>query len=280
MEVIVGKTSGFCFGVKNAVEKTKEILQKEDNVYCLGELINNNQVMSDLKQIGLIVISDIEEVADESTVIIRAHGVVPEVYKKAEDKKIRLIDLTCPKIKKIHKIAEEYSKKGYFIGITATRNHPEAIGTKGFAGKKSYIIQELEDVEEFLDLVKNERDILIISQTTFSTSKFKMIIERCNFSSVPKLHILNTICGTTKARQEEAAEISKKVDLMVVIGGRESSNTKKLYEVSKENCDTVIMIETKDEIDLEAVKNFNKIGIIAGASTPQNVIDEVISIWK
>jgi len=272
MEIKLAETSGFCFGVINAVEKTKEALSEYENVYCLGELVNNEQVMAELKTQGLNIIESITETVSNSTVIIRAHGVVPEVYKEAQNKNINLIDLTCPKVKSIHSIVKEYSSLGYFIGITATKEHPEAIGTKGYAGKNSFIIECEEDVPAFLNFAKNQK-VLLVSQTTFSLDKFNKICKACN-SCNPE--IKNTICASTKIRQEETQKIAESVDLMIVIGGKKSSNTKKLYEISQKSCKNAIMIETKEELNLNDIKQYDKIGIVAGASTPKEIIDEII----
>ena len=282
MEIQVGKTSGFCYGVKNAVDKTNDILEKEKNktIYCLGELVHNKTIINELKEKGLKFIDNIEQ-ADSMT-IIRAHGIAKEVYEKAKKKNIDLIDLTCPSVLKIHKIAQEYASKDYYIFLVGKKEHPEIIGTYSFCGKNSYIISGIEDVGNAIENLENSKlnKVLIIVQTTYSTKVFNEIVEEIK-ERIAKdilIEVKNTICRATELRQEETKELSKKVDLMIIVGGKNSSNTNKLYDLAQKNCKNAIFVESKEDLDKEKVLQFDKIGIMAGASTPQKNVDEIIEI--
>lgn len=278
MEIIIGKTAGFCAGVRNAVKKAEdELIETKEKIYCLGELVHNQQVVEKLENKGLNTIENIEDAKGKT--IIRAHGIPKEIYEKARKNNIELIDLTCPKVLQIHKIAEEYSKKGYYIIFVGVDKHPEAIGTISFCGKNSYLLKDIEDVTKCIEQVKksNNNKILVIAQTTYSLTKFeeiqKEIISRLKDNY--EIEVKNTICTATKIRQEETNKISKEVEYMIIIGGKNSSNTKKLYEISKANCKNVISVEIAKDLNLEEIKKYKKIGIMAGASTPNESIEEI-----
>jgi len=283
MEIIIGKTAGFCFGVSNAVNKTEEQLKGEKNVFCLGELVHNKQVTKGLEDKGLIIIDNIEKA--KQNVIIRAHGEPKETYNKAEKLNLNIVDLTCPKVLKIHKIAEEYSNNGFYILLIGQKSHPETIGTISYCGEYSEIIEKEEDVENALNKFYNTgiNKLLVIAQTTFSLEKFNRIVllvrEKINNEQII-LEIKRTICEATRLRQEETKEIAKSVDVMIIIGGKHSSNTNKLYEIAKLYCKNSILIENKEELDVESIKKFKKIGIMAGASTPKKSIDLVVEMLK
>lgn len=283
MELIVGKMAGFCAGVKNAVDKTEKELETSKSIFCLGELTHNSIVMNKLISNGLKIIDKIED--GEEKVIIRAHGVKKNVYEKAKEMRIELIDLTCPKVLKIHEEAEEHAINNYYIFLIAESTHPETIGTYSFCGENSSIIQNIEEVEKAVQDFESSKlkDILVISQTTFSVEKFNNIVneleKRINTKKI-NLVINKTICDATRLRQEEAEYISKQSDLMIVIGGKNSSNTKKLYEIAVKNSKKAVLIESKDEILKEDFSKFNKIGITAGASTPKESIEEVIDLLQ
>lgn len=282
MEIILGKTSGFCHGVRNAVDNAKkEIEQSKETVYCLGELVHNKHVTNSLKEKGLIFIENIEEAKGKT--IIRAHGVTKETYKKAQELGIKLKDLTCPKVLKIHDIAEEYSKNGYYIFLVGEANHPEIIGTFSFCGENSTIIEKISDLEQSIEKLKDKqfKKVLLIAQTTFNLRKFEEIAEKLKKElKAIELKIMNTICLATELRQKETEELSQKVDLMLIIGGRKSSNTNKLYEISSKNCKNVIFAENIDDIDLNFVRQFEKIGVMAGASTPSQSIENIVNFIK
>ena len=279
MQIIIGKTAGFCFGVKNAVDNTIEELNKGKQVYCLGELVHNKQVTEELISKGVIFINDIEEAKDMS--IIRAHGVPEEVYEKAEELKIELKDLTCPKVLAIHKLAVKYNKENYYIFLVGQKTHPETIGTISFCGKTSSIIEELEDIETAVEEFKksNLEKTVVLAQTTISLEKFNKIVEELK-KHIENIEVRNTICASTKQRQEETEEISKKVECMIIVGGKHSSNSNKLYELAKKNCKNVFFAQTKEDLELEKIKKFKSLGIMAGASTPQKSVSEIVDIIK
>ena len=283
MNIIVGKTAGFCYGVKRAVDGAKkEIQNAKEQIYCLGEIVHNKQVVNDLKEKGLIFIENIEGITGKT--IIRAHGIKKEIYDEARKRKIDLKDYTCPNVLKIHKIAEEYAKNGYFIFLCGSKNHPENIGTISYCGKNSYIIEKVDDTLKALEELERSgiNKLLVISQTTYSLEKF-YIIEEIIKNELPKskeLVVQNTICRATELRQKETEELSKKVEYMIIIGGENSSNTRKLYEIAKANCKNCVCVEEAKQLDLEKIKQQEKIGIMAGASTPKESIEEIVEAIK
>ena len=279
MNIILGKTSGFCAGVKYTITKAEEELNKSngETIDCLGEIIHNKQVVDSLENKGLRTINSIDDA--NAKVIIRAHGISKKVYEIAKERNIELIDLTCPKVLKIHKQAQEYSNKNYFIFLIGIKDHPETIGTYSFCGNNSYIIESTNDVENAISAFKasNLKDLLVICQTTYSVKLFDEIVDNIThlLGNSCNIHIEKSICNATSLRQAETKEISSKVDLMIIIGGKNSSNTKKLYDVASNNCKNVLHIQTKDELDLNFVKSFENIGIMAGASTPSYIVEDV-----
>ena len=277
MNIIIGKNSGFCAGVKYTLTKAEEELDKSTSIDCLGEIIHNRQVVENLEKKGLNIISSIHEAKNK--VIIRAHGVTKDVYEFAQKHSIELIDLTCPKVLKIHNQVQDFSNNNYFIFLIGIKDHPETIGTYSFCGDNSYIIENSDDIENAITKLKssNLKDVLIISQTTYSLKLFDEITNTINnlLDSSFNLHIEKSICNATSLRQEETKELASKVDLMIIIGGKNSSNTKKLFDVASEYCKNVIHIETKDELDKTFIKQFENIGIMAGASTPDYIINKV-----
>lgn len=282
MNIIVGKNSGFCAGVKHTITKTEEELNKNASIDCLGEIIHNKQVIENLEKKGLRIIDNIED-ADKK-VIIRAHGVPKEIYSYAKTHNIELIDLTCPKVLRIHNQVQKFANDNYFIFLFGVKNHPETIGTYSFCGNNSYVLENQDDISPAISLLKSSslKNVLIISQTTFSISLFDELLNviRETLENRFNLYVERSICNATDLRQREATELSSKSDLMIIIGGKNSSNTKKLYEVSKKNCKNVLHIQTKNELDKDFVKKFKNIGIIAGASTPSNVIEDVVCFCK
>ena len=283
MEIIIGKTAGFCFGVANAVNKTEKFLNENKDTCCLGELVHNKQVIEELENKGLTTINNIKQA--KQNVIIRAHGEPIKTYQEAKELDINVLDLTCPKVLKIHNIATEYSNNGYYILLIGQKEHPETIGTISYCGKNSSIIQNKEEIKDVINKVYNSdiKKVLILSQTTYSIEKFNAIVDLIKEeleSNNIELEIKNTICNATKLRQEETEKIAKIVDLMVIIGGKNSSNTNKLYDISNNYCNNCILVETNKEIDLEYIKKFKKVGIMAGASTPKKSIDSIVEMLQ
>ena len=280
MEIIVGKTAGFCYGVKRAIDGVKEE-SKNNKLFCIGEIVHNRQVIEDLQNKGVNFVDDISKVHDaKSKVAIRAHGVKKEIYEIANKNKIDIIDYTCPNVLRIHEIAKEYAEKGFYIILCGKKEHPENIGTISYCGKNYSVIQDEKELKEALKRFEKTKikKLLVISQTTFSLKKFSLIEQAIKEELKDKENIIikNTICRKTELRQKETEEMSKKVDLMIIIGGKNSSNTIKLYEIAQKYCRNSICIETADELQIEKISKYEKIGIMAGASTPKESIDNVI----
>ena len=292
MEIIVGKSSGFCYGVKKAVESAEKDASKvKENIYCLGEIVHNSDVVNSLSQKGIMFVENIDEIPKDSTVIIRAHGVTKSIYEKAKEKNIEIRDYTCPNVLKIHKIAQEYADKGYFIVLLGSRKHPENIGTVSYCGEHYFVVQDESQIYLAVDEINrwNFNKVLVIAQTTFGIEDFAVFTEILSneLYRTVELVIENTICQTTEIRQKETEELSKSVDCMIIIGGKNSSNTRKLFDIAKSNCDKTICIENVRELqfsDLGIKEMDNKsdirIGIMAGASTPRKRIDEVMEWLK
>ena len=282
MEIIIGKTSGFCHGVRNAVDKaTEELENSNEKIYCLGELVHNKHVTNSLEQKGLTFIEEINQAKGKT--IIRAHGVTKKTYAKAQELGIELKDLTCPKVLKIHDIAEEYSQNGYYIFLVGIANHPETIGTFSFCGENSSVIENIGDLEQAITKMEEAqiKKALLITQTTFNLRKFEEIAERLKeMLEHIELKVINTICLSTELRQKETETLSQNVDLMLIIGGRNSSNTNKLYDISSKYCENVIFAESVEDINIEFIKQFKKIGVMAGASTPRQSIDSIVDFIK
>ena len=282
MELIVGKTAGFCYGVKRAVDGAKEQLKQNENLYGLGEIVHNQDVIKELENLGMQFIENIEEAKGKT--IIRAHGVPKQIYEEAEEKQIELIDYTCPKVLNIHQIVEEYANKGYYIFLLGNKKHPEIIGTLSYCGENKFIIEKEDDTMKALETFEKSgmKKILVISQTTYSLEKF-YIVEEIIKNEIPRdveVVVKNTICQATEIRQKETEEMAKKVDAMIIIGGKNSSNTKKLYEIAKQYCKTVLLIENETELVLDNMKSTDKVGMMAGASTPKESIEKVIEKLK
>ena len=275
MEVVLAKTAGFCFGVKRAVEKVYEQAGKE-KVYTFGPIIHNEEVVRDLEEKGIRVINDVSELKTlpKGTIIIRSHGVAKNIYDEINKSGFEIIDATCPFVLKIHKIVEEQSKAGASIVVVGNENHPEVEGIVGWPMSKTYIIDSVEKAEEFK--ADPDEKLCIVSQTTFNYKKFEELVEIISKKGY-NVSIRNTICNATEERQTEARAIASKADAMIVIGGRSSSNTRKLYEICKSECDDTYYIQTLRDLDLYKFNSEGCIGITAGASTPNNIIEEVYS---
>ena len=271
MEVILAKTAGFCFGVKRAVDTVYKEAGKK-NVYTYGPIIHNSEVVNDLKKKGVEVINSREELEalEEGTVIIRSHGVAREIYDLIYKKGLELVDATCPFVRKIHKIVEKAGNDGNQVIIVGSEQHPEVQGIKGWCTGEVHIISEACQVDG-IDLNKPST---LVSQTTFNYNKFQELVEIIKEKGYDII-VLNTICNATEERQTEARAIAEQVDAMIVIGGRNSSNTQKLFEICKNECKNTYYIQTVKDLDLAEVRSVDNVGITAGASTPNNIIEEV-----
>lgn len=271
MKIFIAKNAGFCFGVKEAIDKTLNYVKESNKkIYTYGPLIHNTQVIKYLKDLGVHSIENLEE-AKNSIIIIRSHGVPLDFYDKANKYNINIVDATCPFVRKVQKIAREYYKKGYQIIIVGNANHPEVIGINGWCNNKSYIIENENQVEKILKFDK----ICAVAQTTLTLEKWNKVVNKLS-EKTNEFREFNTICLATKERQEACADIAKKVEAMIVIGGYHSSNTQKLYDISKKYCKDTIHIEEAKELPLNQYKGLSKVGITAGASTPDWIIKDVI----
>ena len=281
MEIVIGKTAGFCAGVNYAVKMAEENI-KNEKIYCLGELVHNGQVINKLEKKGMITVDNIEKVPNNSKVIFRAHGEPEIIYKKAKEKGLEIIDLTCGRVKLIHdKVQKEKDKS--FIIIVGKAKHPEVIGIKGFAGENSYIIENEDDIlDAYMKYEKNKTGrVFVVSQTTFSSEKFDKLRKEIETNFIEADVIVDkTICDATEKRQKETREIAKDFHTMIIIGGKNSSNTRELVNVAKEECENVYSIETAKKIKKIDFSNIDKVGIMAGASTPKESITEIEEFLK
>ncbi|WP_054632723.1 bifunctional 4-hydroxy-3-methylbut-2-enyl diphosphate reductase/30S ribosomal protein S1 [Thermoclostridium stercorarium] len=276
-EIIVAKTAGFCFGVDNAVKLAFRISEENPgNTSTLGEIIHNRQVMEELAQRGVKVVESPDELKEGEHVIIRAHGIGEAVYNELKKRNVIIHDATCPYVKRIHKLVRQKHAEGCTIIIVGDRNHPEIIGVNGWCDNRAYVVSSIEEVDLLPDI---SGPICVFAQTTMKQEKFDGIYEavKKKFANTQKF---DTICNATEVRQREAREISGTVDMMIVIGGKNSSNTQKLFEICSENCPLTFKIETVADLPPLDIKNINTIGITAGASTPDWVIREVIETME
>lgn len=276
MEVIVAKSAGFCFGVKRAVDTVYEQIEKAEGtpIYTYGPIIHNEEVVKDLEEKGVQVIGENIPVSDreKGIVIIRSHGISRLQQKNLEQQGFRIVDATCPFVKKIHRIVEKESQNGSAIVIIGNPNHPEVEGIVGWSSTPAIVVENAEDLEKLPDFTG--RKVCIVSQTTFNYKKFKDLVEKIQKKGYD-ITVLNTICNATQERQVEAKRISASVDGMLVIGGKHSSNTQKLYEICKKECNNTHFIQTTDDLDPAWFGSSDRVGITAGASTPNNIIEEV-----
>ena len=274
MEVVLAKSSGFCFGVKRAVDRVYEQLADHKKIYTYGPIVHNEDVVKDLEKQGVRVLNTEEELEalTEGSVVIRAHGVPKRIYEIMEQRGIECIDATCPFVKRIHKIVEKESTEGRHIIIVGNAKHPEVEGIMGWCKNPATVI---ESKEEALDFKGSPDDkYCVVSQTTFNYKKFQELVEIFQKKGYDII-VANTICSATEERQKEASELAAKADVMIVIGGTHSSNTRKLYELCKSECENTYYIQTLADLQLEIPNSVELVGITAGASTPNKIIEEV-----
>lgn len=275
MEVKLAKTAGFCFGVQRAVDTVYEQIQeKKEPIYTFGPIVHNEMVVHNLEEKGVQVLNSEEELEalTGGTVIIRAHGVGRSIYELLERKGIALVDATCPFVRKIHRIVEKQGKEGRSILIIGNAKHPEVEGIRGWCSTASYVVESVEEAQNFTVPVSEK--LCIVSQTTFNYNKFKDLVEIISKKGYDII-VLNTICSATEERQTEAREIASQVDAMIVIGGSHSSNTQKLFEICKKECENTYYIQSLDDLALKTSQSIRCVGITAGASTPNKIIEEV-----
>ena len=279
MEITVAKTAGFCFGVKRAVEQVEEQLAQGKKVYTYGPIIHNEEVIKEFEKKGVCILyqEDAWETVEKGTIVIRSHGVTRAEQEKMREYGFEVVDATCPFVKKIHKIAEEQSNAGRKLVIIGDESHPEVIGIKGWANGEVFIADSEEKLEK-MNIPTGDK-LCIVAQTTFNYKKFKELVEIFEKKGYDII-VLNTICNATQERQSEAAQLAAMSEAMIVIGGKQSSNTKKLYEIAKNACGNTYYIQKLDDLDLSQFKSFRCVGITAGASTPNNIIKEVQKIMS
>lgn len=280
MNVKVAKTAGFCFGVKRAVDKVYELIESGVKpIYTFGPIIHNEQVVADLEAHGVYAIS--EENLDNlksGMVVLRSHGVEKRIYEKLDALGISYVDVTCPFVLKIHRIVAEQGEKGAHTIIMGDPDHPEVQGICGWCSGDYTVVRNNQDAEEFD--ADPDKPLTIVSQTTFNYNKFQDLVEIFSKKRYYKgvlgyFNVLNTICNATEERQREAKEIAEEVDTMLVIGGRHSSNTQKLFEICKKECDNTYYIQSPVNLDSDMFQSSSNVGITAGASTPKKIIEEV-----
>lgn len=271
MKVLIAEHSGFCEGVTRAYTISK----KYQNVYMLGNLVHNSKVVEDLKQQGHKVVKSISEIPDGATVFISAHGVAPQVYSEAKDKGLRVIDTTCSWVKRAQKLASEAVRSGYQLIIIGDKNHPEVKGIMGWSVGRGIVVSFPGEV----DTIKLADKVAVVAQTTQSEENFNNVVGIIQ-TRAKDLVVYNTICGATEKRQKAAIELAKNVDLMLVVGDEKSANTNRLTELCKKINPHTYQIQTRDELKNELLAGKEKIGITAGASTPDWIIQEVISSLK
>ena len=275
MIITVANEAGFCFGVNRAVEKVYSLLDKCKKVYTLGPIIHNPQIVSELFERGVKVIENPENVEDGATLVIRSHGVAREVIDKIKSLKIDYVDCTCPFVAKIHRIVENVNKNDIIL-IAGNETHPEVKGIIGHCNSSYYVFNDSKSLKNLLQKNENicKNNIVVVSQTTFDIKEWNFCLKILK-KDCTKIKICDTICNATSNRQQEAQKIAKNSELMIVIGGRHSSNTAKLRDLCKQYCDTYL-IETPEELPMSAIKTASKVGVTAGASTPSSIIKEVL----
>ena len=279
MTIKCADSAGFCFGVKRAVDTVYDLLaEKKHKVYTLGPIIHNEQVVEDLASQGVQVIEHPDEIEkkdrSQAILVIRSHGVPESVIHTLNEEQIPFEDATCPFVKKIHKTVAKYSEKGYEIVIIGSAKHPEVQGILGWAKNGGTVVESKEDALLFKPS-KGEKPICVVAQTTFNYNKFQELVEIFSKKGYDILAV-NTNCNATSTRQTEAESLAKDSDAMIVIGGTHSSNSRKLYEICKNQCENTFFIQTAEDLPDIPVSSFASLGITAGASTPNTIIQEVL----
>jgi len=272
MEVLLAEEFGFCFGVERAVDLVEEALAEGGTIRSLGALIHNSQEMQRLEQRGVTTISSPLEANANTTAVIRAHGVTPEVQRELEENAAQVIDATCPFVTRVQHLAERAAKEGRDVVVAGNPDHPEMIGVVGYAPENTYVVRDASEVARLPGL----RRPLVVSQTTLKLQTFQEVAEAVRAKSESEPQVINTICSATRDRQDAARALSGQVDAFYVIGGRHSSNSVKLLAVCQEQCARSFLIETADEINPDDLAGINRVGVTAGASTPNWLIEQVV----
>jgi 4-hydroxy-3-methylbut-2-enyl diphosphate reductase len=272
MEVLLAEEYGFCFGVERAVDMVEDALAEGVQIRSLGALIHNSQEMQRLEAKGVTTINSPAEAERGATAVIRAHGVTPEVQLELEEKAAHVIDATCPFVTRVQHLAERAATAGRDVVVAGNPDHPEMIGVVGYAPQNTYVVRDASEVARLPML----RQPLVVSQTTIKLQTFLEVAEAVRAKSETEPQIINTICSATRDRQDAARALSGQVDAFYIIGGRHSSNSVKLLAVCKEQCERSFLIETADEINADDLAGVNRVGVTAGASTPNWLIEQVV----
>jgi 4-hydroxy-3-methylbut-2-enyl diphosphate reductase len=272
MQVLLADEYGFCFGVERAVEMVEEALGEGDTVRTLGPLIHNEQEMQRLAQHGVATISEPVQIKRGETAVIRAHGVTPQVQRELEEKATKVVDATCPFVTRVQKLASRAANENRHVIVVGNPDHPEMIGVKGYAPEHAFIVRDAGEIASLPKL----RSPLVVSQTTIKAQTFFDAAEAVKAKTDDEVQVINTICSATRDRQDAARALAGEVDAFYIIGGNHSSNSRKLLTVCKEQCEKSFLIETEDEINPEDLKGVEKVGVTAGASTPDWLIEKVV----
>src|SRR5688572_11136785 len=272
MQVLLADEYGFCFGVERAVEMVEEALGEGDTVRTLGPLIHNEQEMERLGTHGVSTISEPIQIQRGETAVIRAHGVTPQVQQELEERASKVVDATCPFVTRVQKLAARAAEADRHVIVVGSPDHPEMIGVKGYAPDHAFIIKDETEVAGLPRL----RNPLVVSQTTIKAKTFFDTAEAIKSKTDDEVQIVNTICSATRDRQDAARALSGMVDAFYIIGGRHSSNSVKLLAVCKEQCEKSFLIETEEEIDPDDIVGAERVGVTAGASTPEWLIEKIV----
>ncbi len=270
MKIILAKRAGFCFGVKRATQMAFEAAGKDQKTFTLGPIIHSPQVVQKLEEMGVGVVKDLSGVAD-GTVIIRSHGVLASEMEEAQQKQLEIVDATCPFVKKAQEHVKYLSEAGYDVLVVGDADHPEVQGIVSYGTDKVYVVASGEQVKKLPKMSK----MGVVAQTTQSFDNLKSVVTEC-LRRGGEVRVFNTICDATAVRQQEATELAHQVDCMIVIGGFNSANTRRLAEICTEIQSRTYHIETANEIDCSWFQGVETVGVTAGASTPKWIIDEVL----
>lgn len=273
MQVLLAEEFGFCFGVERAVEMVEDALAQGAIVRTLGPLIHNTQEIQRLESHGVATVEAPTDVEGGVTAVIRAHGVTPQVQRELEMRAAKVVDATCPFVTKVQKLAERAAAEGRDVVVVGNPDHPEMIGVVGYAPQNSHVVRDASEVASLPPL----RAPLVVSQTTIKLSTFLEAAEAVRAKSDAEPQIVNTICSATRDRQDAARALAGHVDAFYIIGGRHSSNSLKLLSVCREQCERSFLIETPEEIVAEDLRGIGRVGVTAGASTPNWLIDQVVN---
>ncbi len=280
--VKIAQTAGYCFGVKRAIQMVEEAALKHERVYSLGPIIHNPQVVEKLAKKGVVTVNEISEIPENSVVLIRSHGVIKENYEIAKEKNLILFDATCPFVKKPQKLVEELSQQNYKTVVVGKPNHPEVVGLVSY-GQNAVVLDTTKGFENILDRIRylfnvsaksKFSKLAFVAQTTLKIEDFSKVVSE-SIIGADEVKIHNTICNATRNIQDSTRTLAKDVDVMIIVGGRNSSNTGKLYEIALSEGKKAHLVETAEEIKEEWFSKDEKIGISAGASTPDWIIEEV-----